>query len=145
MPGERMRHVIQSAHESSLFTFMLTLARPPADELKHQDRGRKYLYLKQSAYQIREQLVAWIDENGLSDDVAQVGQPTVFNTLFVTSTRRAAEQLTRAPGVVDVAPSGEVGIDLLADSQEQDNDPQAAPDQEGGGRTTTDFENSGWD
>jgi hypothetical protein len=105
---------MESQYESSLLTFMLTLERPSAEQLQHQGRGRKYWLLKQSATEIRERLVEWIDENGLAGDVVRVSQPTVFNTLFVTSTPRAAEWLSHAPGVVDVAPTGAIGVDLLA-------------------------------
>jgi hypothetical protein len=113
-----------------MITVMLTLERPSAEQLTKYNRAQKYAALKSSASEIRSQLVRWIDEHGLSEDVAQVGEPTVFNTLFVTSTPGAAEQLGKAPGVVDVAPAGEFQVDLLSASAEEGllADSEAEPD-----------------
>ncbi|MBN1656993.1 MAG: hypothetical protein JXA93_01260 [Anaerolineae bacterium] len=91
---------------------MLTLERPSHDELRRYNRREKYRALKSSARGIRDELIRWIDEQGLSGDVAQVGEPTAFNTLFVTSTRQAAELLVEAPGVVGVAPTGDLPVEL---------------------------------
>jgi len=110
---------MESRYESSMFTFMLTLERPSGEQLRHQGRGQKYSFLKQSATEIRERLVEWIDENGLTTDVVRVSQPTVFNTLFVTSTPWAAERLSQAPGVVGVAPTGAVEVDLLSGEDQE--------------------------
>ena len=125
MPNKKSRRQIHPGYERDMVTFMLTLERPPAEQLRHQDRGQKYSYLKQSAYEIRQRLVEWIDENGLTKDVERVSEPTVFNTLFITSTTRAAVQLSKAPGVVDVAPTGDVGVDLLAEPGDEPTLPDA--------------------
>ena len=110
---------MESRYESSMVTFMLTLERPSGEQMRHHGRGQRYTLLKQSASAIRERLVEWIDENGLATDVARVSQPTVFNTLFVTSTPWAAERLSHAPGVVDVAPTGAVDVDLLSGEDQE--------------------------
>jgi hypothetical protein len=112
---------MESRYESSMLTFMLTLERPSGEQLRHRERGQRYSLLKQSASEIRERLVEWIDENGLTTDVVRVSEPTVFNTLFVTSTPRAAEQLSHAPGVVDVAPTEAIDVDLLAEEDREAN------------------------
>ena len=83
--------------ESDMSTFLLTLERPPAEQLTHYGRAQKYAVLKLSAQRIREQLMVWIQERGLADGVARVGEPTVFNTLFVTSTPGVAQELSHAP------------------------------------------------
>jgi hypothetical protein len=98
---------------SDMITVMLTLERPSSEELRDYKRGDKYAALKSNAREIRSQLLEWIRERGMDEDVARVGQPTVFNTLFVTSTRVVAEQLNRAPGVVEVRPAEEFRVDLL--------------------------------
>ena len=110
---------MESRYDSSMLTFMLTLERPSVEQLRHHGRGQKYVLLKQSARQIRDRLVEWIDENGLATDVARVSEPTVFNTLFVTSTAWAAERLSHAPGVVGVAPTAPVEVDLLSGEDEE--------------------------
>jgi hypothetical protein len=96
---------------------MLTLERPSHDELGHYNRRDMYRALKSSAIDIREELMRWIDEHGLANDVAQVGEPTVFNTLFVTSTRHAARLLVQAPGVVNVAPTADFPVELRSDPE----------------------------
>jgi len=117
---------MESRYDPSMLTFMLTLERPSVEQLRHYERGQKYTLLKQSARQIRDRLVEWIDENGLATDVARVSEPTVFNTLFVTSTPRAAERLSHAPGVVDVAPTDSLPVDLLS---EEDGEAATGDDQ----------------
>jgi hypothetical protein len=99
--------------ESDMTTFLLTLERPPAEQLTHYGRAQKYAVLKLSAQRIREQLMVWIQERGLADGVARVGEPTVFNTLFVTSTPGVARELSHAPGVVDVRPAEDFKVDLF--------------------------------
>jgi hypothetical protein len=103
-----------------MITVMLTLERPSAEQLTKYNRAQKYAALKSSASEIRSQLVRWIDEHGLSEDVARVGEPTVFNTLFVTSTPGVAEELGKAPGVVKVAPAGDFPVDLLSTAEDED-------------------------
>lgn len=101
-----------------MVTVMLTLERPSPQDLSHFGRAQKYLALKSNATQIRGQLMDWLQERGLADEVLRVGQPTAFNTLFVTSTLGVAEQLTRAPGVVDVRPAEDFQVDLFSGPEE---------------------------
>jgi len=101
-----------------MITFMLTLERPSPEQLTDYGRAQKYAALKSSARAIRDQLMMWIQERGLTEDVARVGEPTVFNTLFVTSTPGGARELSHAPGVVDVRPAGEFRVDLF-DAEDQ--------------------------
>jgi hypothetical protein len=61
----------------------------------------------------RKELIAWIEERGLSGEVSRIGEATVFNMLFVVCTPRVAEELTRAPGVVSVSPSEDFRVDLF--------------------------------
>jgi len=97
-----------------MITVMMMLERQSHKEIRRYSRREKYRALKSSATGIRDELMRWIDEHGLAADVARVGEPTAFNTLFVTSTRDAAERLVEAPGVVGVAPTGEFPVDLRA-------------------------------
>jgi hypothetical protein len=135
---------MESRYESSMLTFMLTLERPSGEQLRHHGRGQRYSLLKQSASEIRERLVEWIDANGLATDVVRVSQPTVFNTLFVTSTPRAAEQLSHAPGVVGVAPTGAVDVELLSTEDQEaatagDAEEAPSPDEQEGGDPEGDY------
>lgn len=105
-------------------TVMLVLERPPAEELADQGRGEKYASLKSSATEIRDQLLAWIEKQGLGEGIRRVGEPTAFSALFVTATREAAEELSQAPGVVDVQPAEAFRVDLLPEERD-------APPEEG--------------
>lgn len=99
--------------ESEMLTYMLTLERPSPEQLINYGRAQKYAALKSSARAIRDQLMVWIQEQGLAGGVARVGEPTVFNTLFVTSTRGVARRLSHAPGVVGIRPADEFKVDLF--------------------------------
>ena len=89
------------------------LERPSSDELAQHDRGEKYHILRTNTAELRGGLVAWIEEQGLAEEVSRIGEATVFNMLFVVCTPRVAEELTRAPGVVSVSPSEDFRVDLL--------------------------------
>ncbi|MGD8398256.1 MAG: hypothetical protein PVG11_05315 [Anaerolineae bacterium] len=116
-----------------MITVMLTLERPEQEKMRGFDRAQKYRALKSSASGIREELVRWIEEHGLTEDVAEIGEPTVFNTLFVTSTPSAASQLAKAPGVLDVAPAGDFRVDLLSAAGEvSDREPSPSREEDPG-------------
>lgn len=104
---------IQPGIPPDMIDVMVTLERPASDQLATYNRQEKYELLKESAAQVRATLMKWIEAEALSEQVARVGSPTVFNTLFVTCTPGAAERLAHAPGVVSVLPTGDFGIDLL--------------------------------
>ncbi len=113
MDREKPAEPIQPGHPSDMINVMVTLERPPSKELANYNRGQKYAFLRENATRIRERLVEWIQEQGLSEEVARVGEATVFNALFVTCTPGAAELLTQAPGVLSVTPTGDFKVDLL--------------------------------
>lgn len=105
-------------YRADMVTVMLTLERPSSEELSEHGRADKYAALKSNASQIRSQLLEWIREHGMDEEVARVGEPTVFNTLFVTSSRVVAEELSHAPGVVQVQPAEEFRVDLLPEARD---------------------------
>jgi hypothetical protein len=107
---------------SDMVTVMLTLERPSSEELRDYGRGEKYSVLKSNASEIRSQLLEWMRERGMDEDVARVGEPTVFNTLFVTSTKVVAKELRHAPGVAKVQPAEEFRVDLLPEFRAKDLD-----------------------
>ena len=91
---------------------VVTFQRPDARELAHCTRAEKYRRLREHNGQMRTKLLNWIDERGLSEEVLQVSEPTAFNTLFVVATRHALDELSQAPGVVQVAEDGDITTDL---------------------------------
>ncbi|MCS6840623.1 MAG: hypothetical protein NZ699_12515 [Roseiflexus sp.] len=96
----------------SLIRSVVTLRRPPAEELARCTRAEKYRRLREHNGQARTRLLHWINEHGLSDEVIQVSEPTVFNTLFVIGTRHAINELSHAPDVLHVAEDSDITTDL---------------------------------
>jgi hypothetical protein len=93
---------------TDLVQVMVTLDRPEPERLAGCNRQEKFDILLENAQRHRAELVEWIQEQQLDDEVARVGAPTSFNLLFVQCTPHAATQLAHAPGVVDIAVEGEV-------------------------------------
>lgn len=91
---------------------VVTIERPDAKALAHCNRAEKYRRLREHNGQMRTRLLNWIDEHGLSEEVLQVSEPTAFNTLFVVATQHALDELSQAPGVVQVAEDGDITTDL---------------------------------
>jgi len=91
---------------------VVTIERPDAKALAQCSRAEKYRRLREHNGQMRTRLLNWIDEHGLSEEVLQVSEPTAFNTLFVVATRHALDELSQAPGVVQVAEDGDITTDL---------------------------------
>ncbi|MEZ4866833.1 MAG: hypothetical protein R3C14_36265 [Caldilineaceae bacterium] len=81
---------------------MLTIDRPDPGALADYSRREKFRILQDSARFQRDVLQRWIQEHGLADEVARIGDPTTFNFLFVECTPHAAQELAHAPGVVNV-------------------------------------------
>lgn len=102
-PKQRSQHLVRS---------VVTIERPDARALTHCNRAEKYRRLREHNGQMRTQLLNWIDAHGLSEEVLQVSEPTAFNTLFVVATRHALDELSHAPGVVQVAEDGDITTDL---------------------------------
>lgn len=95
-----------------MITLAVQLERPSPKALGQYDRAQKYRILRDNTSQARDKLIAWIEDQGLSDEVYRIGDPTAFNLLFIDTTARVAERLTKAPGVVGVSASEEIEVDL---------------------------------
>jgi hypothetical protein len=104
---------IQPDQSLEMVKVALVLERPSSKELAQHNRAEKYQILRTNTAELRRGLIAWIEEQGLSEEVSRIGEATVFNMLFVVCTPRVAEELTRAPGVVSVSPSEDFRVDLL--------------------------------
>jgi hypothetical protein len=104
---------IQPDQPLEMVKVALVLERPSSEELVQHNRAEKYQILRSNTAELRRGLIAWIEEQGLSEEVSRIGEATVFNMLFVVCTPRVAEELTRAPGVVSVSPGEDFRVDLL--------------------------------
>ena len=103
---------IPSHPSPEMIKVAVTIKRPLPEELAQYNRAEKYKVLRENTAKLREKLITFLDERGLSDEVSHIGEPTAFNMLFVVCTPRVAEQLSRAPGVVNVSQSKEFDVDL---------------------------------
>lgn len=98
------RHHRPPKHDSADWVqVMLTIDRPAPERLAACDRRQKFDILLANAQHKRSQLLQWIQEHDLANEVARIGAPTSFNLLFVQCTPHAAAQLAHAPGVIDIA------------------------------------------
>lgn len=100
---EKASHRNQQHDATDWVQVMLTIDRPAPERLAGCDRKEKFDILLENAQRRRTQLLQWIQEHNLADEVARIGAPTSFNLLFVQCTPYAAALLAHAPGVVDIA------------------------------------------
>ncbi|HQY90964.1 MAG: hypothetical protein WAU00_10865 [Caldilinea sp.] len=87
---------------------MLEVERPSVEELACYPRDERYRRLRANTEAHRNQLEGWIELQHLTSEVMAMSPATGFNLLFVKCTPHAAQELARAPGVVDVLPAGDV-------------------------------------
>jgi len=92
---------------ADLVSVLLEVERPSSAELAPYSRGERYRRLRANTEAHRTELQHWIDRHNLSDEVMAVSPATGFNLLFVQCTPRAAQELAKAPGVVEVLPTKE--------------------------------------
>ncbi len=129
MNGTTPVEPIQPGRSSGMIKVMVTLERPSSQELAEYNRDRKYQVLRSNSVEFKEGLVHWIEEQGLSHEVAEIGDATAFNVLFVVCTPQVAERLVQAPGVVRVSLVGDFRVDLRGRADhEQPLDPDATGD-----------------
>ena len=107
MALHRTQDRTQRHNTTDLVQVMVTIDRPEPESLVGCNRQEKFDILLKNAQRHRSELVEWIQEQNLDDEVARVGAPTSFNLLFVQCTPHAALQLAHAPGVVDIAVEAE--------------------------------------
>lgn len=86
---------------------IVEFAHSPADEDEQLPRSERYRRMHADAQRHRQQLEAWIEGEGLADEIKDIGETTAFDLLFVKVTPQAASALRRAPDVIAVTPAGE--------------------------------------
>lgn len=103
---------VEAPHSDEEVTFMVTLERPPANELVDYNVAEKYQLLKDLSEDALRSLRAWIEKQGLADQVVRIGPPTTFSVLFITGSPKLGKELTKAPRVIDVVPTEDFRVDL---------------------------------
>ncbi len=119
MNGKTPVEPIQPGRSSDMVKVMVTLERPSSQELAGYNREMKYQVLRNNSIEFKESLVHWIEDQGLSHEVAEIGDATAFNVLFIVCTLHVAQRLVQAPGVVSVSPTSDFQVDLHASTGDE--------------------------
>jgi len=119
MNGKTPVEPIQPGRSSDMVKVMVTLERPSSQELAGYNREMKYQVLRNNSIEFKEGLVHWIEDQGLSHEVAEVGDVTAFNVLFIVCTPHVAQRLVQAPGVVSVSLTSDFRVDLHASTGDE--------------------------
>ena len=82
---------------------LVTLEAAPADA-EECSREENFRRMQECARKQKGLLEAWLVEHTLMDEIAWIGEPTVFQMVHIRCTLRVAEALPAAPGVVAVIP-----------------------------------------
>ena len=114
--GTKIHRIVPSVSvpPPHMVEFMVMVNRPSSKELKGLDRAEKYELLKANSVKHKEEIMAWIKEQGLEAEVFKIQEPTVFNMLFITCTPKVAEFLKNADGVLSVGRNLELSVGLVA-------------------------------
>lgn len=109
-------HILsQNPGATHVVSALVTLDRPAPAQLADCTRSDKYERLLENTQQQRADLLRWIEEHGLAEEVLRIGASTTFNLLFVCCTQHAAAELAQAPGVKEITIAGD--CDLLSTSE----------------------------
>ncbi len=104
---------IHSDSPTNMAAFRVRFSRPSPEELVGYNRAEKYKLLKANSIKHRDEIQAWIQDRGLSDEVFKIEEPTAFDLLFITCTPRVAQYLRDADGVISVSRNPEFTVELL--------------------------------
>ncbi len=108
-----------AAPVSPWLNVMVEFERPPVPDQDEMSRSERYHHLQAIAQHHRQELEAWIANQGLDAEVKNLGEAMTFDLLFATVTPQAAAALHRAPGVAAVTPANglynQSGTDLPYD------------------------------
>ena len=92
---------------------MVMLERPPVADL-HQKRGHvKDAALRANAKQQRDDLIDWVHEQGLANQLMRIDEPTSVNLLHIEGTSELAAALQCAPCILCVALVADFQLRLL--------------------------------
>jgi hypothetical protein len=82
---------------------LVTLEAAP-DGAEACSREENFRRMQECARKQKGLLEGWLAEHGLMDEIAWIGEPTVFQMVHIRCTLRVAEALPAAPGVIAVIP-----------------------------------------
>ena len=97
---------------SEMVDLILTLERPSTKSLNGMNRGEKAKLLNENSEHLRAELLKWLEEEGLANQVEKVGEATTFNTLFLKTTPYVAKMICAAPGVKEIADTNGIYFEI---------------------------------
>ena len=92
---------------------MVMLERPPAAEVPQLSGSDKDADLSAYTKQQRDNLIEWIKEQGLSNQLIRIDEPSEVNLLRMEGTPTLAAALQYAPNILSVALVGDFEFRLL--------------------------------
>lgn len=103
-------------------TLVVLFDRSSFSELRSLQREERFQALRSRSIQLKQGLVRWIDQHGLSASVTRISEPTAFNMLFIICTPDLADHLMDAPHVDRVFMNDDVPVELLQCNEESQSD-----------------------
>lgn len=82
---------------------MVMMERPPTTDIQQNRGNSQDAALRANAKQRRNDLIDWVHEQGLTDQLIQIGEPTHVNLLHIEGTSELAAALQHAPCILCVA------------------------------------------
>ena len=107
-----MKHNGAGPRSAQMRGFVVEVERPSSAELATYSRAERYRRLRANTEAHRTQLESWLETQDLCNEVGDMRAGTGFNLIFLECTPNVAEQLIRAPGVIEVLPVGELEAGL---------------------------------
>lgn len=92
---------------------LVTFKRPLFENAGKIGRAERFRLLRIRSVEVRESIIRWIADQGLSGDVSRISDPMMFNMLFIICTPRLAERLAYAPHVLKSFANDDFPVELL--------------------------------
>ncbi len=94
-------------------SMVVTFRRPVFENAGKIGRAERFRLLHSRSVEVRESIIRWIADQGLSGDMSRISDPMMFNMLFIICTPRLAERLTNAPNVLKAFANDDLPVELL--------------------------------
>lgn len=104
--------------------------RPSHAELARYDRPTRVHKLQENTRQRLSDLLGWLKQQRLSEQVYHVERPTTFNVVVMDASPEVARKLRRAPGVRRVSVMCALPVQMLETDDHDDDETRPAPPME---------------
>ncbi len=93
---------------SSNFDFLVLLEEPSKKMYSGVSKKQKFYLLKGYYEHLRSKILDWVEELDLKDDIIEISESYMFNTLFVKARKDIKKKFEKAPGVKDITTNDSV-------------------------------------